>query len=57
MGKGSGSIKQWIGIFRPGFVFVEIYSRCPVAIIKRACISVYKLLPIKFIFVGGKGLS
>jgi len=54
MGKGSGSIKQWIGVFKPGLIFVEVYSRCPLSILKKACVSVYKLLPIKFIFVAIK---
>jgi ribosomal protein L16 len=51
MGKGSGSIKEWVGCLKPGLLFLELHSDIPQGILKKALsLSAYSI-PIKSLYV------
>jgi len=51
MGKGSGSIKGWLGVIKPGMIFLELNSTIPSYFLREICIKASHLLSMNVNFI------
>jgi len=54
MGKGSGAIRKWVGLLKPGLIFIELNSEIPKSLIKKAFYLCSYLISINLLFVEKK---
>jgi len=54
MGKGSGAIRKWVGLLKPGLIFIELNSEIPKSLIKKAFYLSSYLISINLLFVEKK---